>query len=341
MMSDPQKPDPHASTQQSNAEGAAPARQRIAKAMARAGLCSRREAERWIEDGRVTVNGAKITSPALDVSSGDAITVDGKPLPAAEPPRLWRYCKPRGLVTTARDEKGRATVFDNLPDRLPRVVSIGRLDINSEGLLLMTNDGDLARKLELPSTGWMRRYRVRIQGRNIDTRALEGLADGITVEGVRYGPIRAELETQQSSNAWITISLQEGKNREVRRVMEHLGYPVNRLIRVSYGPFQLGNLEFGAVEEVSPRILREQLGEVKKQIPGKGGTAKAKPRPVKPGGRKGGKGKSFNRNSPEKAGAHMASEDPAPKKKAGARKGAPKRPASRHPSQPKPGPRSD
>ena len=261
--------------------------ERIAKAMARAGLCSRREAERWIEAGRVTINGERIETPARTVGPADAVTVDGKPLPAREPARLWRYHKPRGLVTTARDEKGRATVFDNLPEHLPRVISIGRLDINSEGLLLLTNDGELARRLELPSTGWTRRYRVRIQGRAIDTERLAALADGVTVDGVRYGPIRAELESQQSSNAWLSISLQEGKNREVRRVMEHLGYPVNRLIRVAYGPFQLGRLPASDVEEVSPRILREQLGEVKKLVPGKGGTAKAKPKPVRPGGRKG------------------------------------------------------
>lgn len=295
--------------------------ERIAKAMARAGLCSRREAERWIEAGRVGVNGTRITSPALTVTPADQVVVDGKPLPAREPARLWRYHKPRGLVTTARDEKGRATVFDNLPERLPRVISVGRLDINSEGLLLLTNDGELARRLELPATGWTRRYRVRIQGRLIEQEKLDALADGITVDGVRYGPIRAEIEAQQSSNAWVSVSLQEGKNREVRRVMEHLGFPVNRLIRVAYGPFQLGRLPAGGVEEVSPRILREQLGEVKKLVPGKGGTAKAKPRPVKPGGRKG-----FSKAGGAKSGGTKAGGT-----KAGGTKTHAKRPTGRKP----------
>lgn len=291
--------------------------QRIAKAIARAGLCSRREAERWIAEGRVVVNGARIESPALSVGPDDRVEVDGKPLPAPEPPRLWRYHKPRGLVTTARDERGRATVFDNLPERLPRVISVGRLDLNSEGLLLLTNDGELARRLELPSTGWIRRYRARVQGRAIDPDALARLADGITVDGVSYGPIRAAVETQQSSNAWLTIALQEGKNREVRRVLEHLGYPVNRLIRTAYGPFQLGHLAAGAVEEVSPRILREQLGAVKKVTPGTGGTAKAKPRPVKPGQGK----RALGKKGPAR-----------PKTGApGGTKGAPKRGANRRP----------
>lgn len=307
-------------------------RQRIAKAMARAGLCSRRDAERWIEAGRVQVNGRAIDSPALTVGPEDAVLVDGKPLPAPEPARLWRYHKPRGLVTSARDEQGRATVFDNLPDRLPRVVSVGRLDINSEGLLLLTNDGELARRLELPSTGWVRRYRVRAHGR-VDADRLAALADGVTVEGVRYGPIRAELESQQASNAWVTVSLQEGKNREVRRVMEHLGYTVNRLMRVAYGPFQLGRLNPGEVEEVSPRILREQLGEAKRIVPGKGGAAKAKPKPVKPGHRKGAAGKGpKGKGAPGEGAPGKGAPGKGPSGKTPARKAASKRPAGRKPA---------
>ena len=217
--------------------------------MARAGLCSRRDAERWIADGRVAVDGAVLTSPAVTVTADSEIRVDGKPLPEPERARLWRYHKPAGLVTTHRDEKGRPTVFGALPAELPRLVSIGRLDLNSEGLLLLTNDGALARRLELPATGWVRRYRVRVHG-VVDPARLAALARGITVDGVAYGPIRAQLDRQQGSNAWITLSLQEGKNREVRRVLEHLGYPVTRLIRLAYGPFQLGHLARGAIEEV-------------------------------------------------------------------------------------------
>jgi 23S rRNA pseudouridine2605 synthase len=234
--------------------------QRIAKVLARAGLCSRRDAERWIAEGRVAVDGAVLTSPAVSVSADSDVRVDGKPLPQPERARLWRYHKPTGLVTTHRDEKGRRTVFDALPEGLPRLISIGRLDLNSEGLLLLTNDGALARRLELPATGWVRRYRVRVHGA-VDPARLETLARGVTVDRVAYGPIRAQLDRQQGSNAWITLSLQEGKNREVRRVMEHLGLPVTRLIRIAYGPFQLGLLARGAVEEVPPQVLRDQLGK--------------------------------------------------------------------------------
>ena len=232
---------------------------RIAKAMARSGLCSRRDAERWIADGRVTVNGKLIRSPALDVGPDDKVVVDGKPLPGAEPPKLWRYHKPRGLVTTHRDPEGRETVFDKLPDTLGRVISIGRLDVTSEGLLLITNDGALARHLELPSTGWLRRYRVRAHGR-ISAAALEKLKDGIEVEGVKYGPIEAQLDKEQGANVWLTIGLREGKNREVRKVLGALGLDVNRLIRISYGPFQLLELPPGEVEAVKRRVLVEQLG---------------------------------------------------------------------------------
>jgi 23S rRNA pseudouridine2605 synthase len=233
--------------------------QRIAKVLARAGLCSRRDAERWIAEGRVTLDGAVLTSPAVNVTEASDVRVDGKPLPEPDRQRLWRYHKPAGLVTTHRDERGRPTVFDALPKELPRLISIGRLDLNSEGLLLLTNDGALARRLELPATGWVRRYKVRVHG-ELDPARLAGLERGIKIDGVAYGPIRARPERQQGSNAWLTLSLQEGKNREVRRVLEHLGYPVSRLIRLAYGPFQLGHLPRGAVEEVPRKALDEQLG---------------------------------------------------------------------------------
>jgi len=240
----------------------APAEQssiRIAKAMARAGLCSRREAERWIADGRVVVNGRRIETPAVDVGPNDKVVVDGKPLPAAEPVRLWRYHKPRGLVTTHADPEGRSTVFDNLPAELPRVISIGRLDLNTEGLLLLTNDGALARHLELPATGWLRRYRVRAHGR-VTQEELDKLKDGVEIEGVCYGPVEATLDSLQGGNIWLTISLREGKNREVRRILESLGLAVNRLIRISYGPFQLLDLKPGEAEVVRRRVLADQLG---------------------------------------------------------------------------------
>ena len=236
--------------------------ERVAKAMARAGLCSRREAERWIAEGRVSLDGAVLTSPAVLVTGASDLRVDGKPIPTREPPRLWRYHKPDGLVTTHRDEKGRPTVFERLPPELPRVISVGRLDLTSEGLLLLTNDGELARSLELPARGWLRRYRVRVHGL-VDPSLLAALARGVTVDGVAYGAIRAALDRQQGSNAWLTLSLQEGKNREVRRVLEHLGYRVTRLIRVAYGPFQLGHLPRGAIEEVPQKVLREQLGGIR------------------------------------------------------------------------------
>ncbi len=232
---------------------------RIAKVIARAGLASRREAEAWIAAGRVSVNGSVISSPALNVSARDRIVVDGQPLPGRARTRLFRYHKPRGLVTTHADPEGRPTIFRALPKRLPRVISIGRLDINSEGLLLLTNDGGLARALELPATGWLRRYRVRALGR-VTQEALDRLRDGITVAGIHYGPIEATLDREQGANVWLTVGLREGKNREVRKVLEQLGLTVNRLIRVSYGPFELGELDDGDVEEVETEELRQALG---------------------------------------------------------------------------------
>lgn len=233
--------------------------ERIAKRIARAGLASRREAEKMIEAGRVAVNGKKIESPALNVSAADQIEVDGKALAAAEPVRMWRYHKPLGLVTTTSDEKGRETVFDALPSDMPRVMSIGRLDLNSEGLLLLTNDGALKRKLELPSTGWVRKYRVRAKG-SPSAADLEPLRRGISVEGETFRPMSVDLDRQQGANFWLTIGLREGKNREIRRALGELGFAVNRLIRISYGPFQLGELARGDVEELRPKVLRDQLG---------------------------------------------------------------------------------
>ena len=232
---------------------------RIAKVLARAGLCSRREAERWIESGRVQVNGRKLKSPAFNVPEGAVILVDGKPLPTAQEPRLWRYHKPPGLLTTNSDPEGRPTIFERLPREIPRVISVGRLDINSEGLLLLTNDGDLARKMELPDTGWKRQYRVRVHG-TVRPHELEKLKKGLTVDGIHYAPIDARLEKQDAANAWLTVDLIEGKNREIRRVMEHLGLRVNRLIRVAYGPFHIGKLVRGQVMELPTKALRENLG---------------------------------------------------------------------------------
>jgi len=234
--------------------------ERIAKVVSRAGLASRRDAEEWIVQGRVTVNGRVINSPALDVTENDVVTVDGKPLPPRERTRLFLFHKPRGLMTTHADPEGRPTVFDNLPEGLPRLISVGRLDFNTEGLLLLTNDGGLARALELPDTGWLRRYRVRAHG-EVTQAQLDELKKGVEVDGVKYGPIDATLERDQGANVWLVFAIREGKNREVRNVMAHLGLEVNRLIRVSYGPFQLQELAEGAVEEVRTRVLREQLGE--------------------------------------------------------------------------------
>jgi 23S rRNA pseudouridine2605 synthase len=234
--------------------------ERVAKVIARAGLCSRREAEQWITQSRVSVNDALITSPALNVRQTDKIVVDGVPLPQRERTRLFLYYKPRGLVTTNSDPEGRPTIFAALPKGLPRLVSVGRLDLNTEGLLLLTNDGGLARVLELPETGWLRRYRVRAHGR-VTQPELDALRSGVEIAGVRYGAIEAALDREQGANIWLTFAIREGKNREVRNVLEHLGLQVNRLIRISYGPFQLGEMREGAVEEVRTRMLRDQLGE--------------------------------------------------------------------------------
>ena len=236
--------------------------ERIAKRLARAGVCSRRDAERLIEAGRVTLDGEVLTNAAINVDENSVILVDGERIPEIERPRLWRYHKPRGQVTTDRDPEGRPTVFDNLPEDLPRVISVGRLDMDSEGLLLLTNDGELARLLELPSTGWLRRYRVRVFGK-LQPAALKRLADGITIEGVVYGAIQVTVDQHGANNSWLTVGLREGKNREIRRVMEYLGLQVNRLIRISFGPFQLGDLDEGRADEVKERVLRDQLGVAK------------------------------------------------------------------------------
>jgi 23S rRNA pseudouridine2605 synthase len=238
--------------------------ERVAKVLARAGVASRRDVERLIGEGKVALNGVVLESPAIKVGPQDILTVDGQVVSAAEPARLFRYNKPAGLMTTHKDPKGRRTVFDALPPGLPRLISVGRLDLSSEGLLLLTNDGGLARALELPATGLKRQYRARALGR-IDQARLDKLKEGITVEGVRYGAIEAHLdkakEGTRGANVWLTVSIAEGKNREVRRVLEALGLKVNRLIRVAYGPFALGTLAPGAVEEVGPRVIREQLAE--------------------------------------------------------------------------------
>jgi 23S rRNA pseudouridine2605 synthase len=247
--------------------------ERVAKRIARSGLCSRRDAERLIAAGRVAVDGTVLSSPAVTVTAANLVTVDGEPLPALEEARLFRYHKPAGVLTAARDPEGRPTIYDRLPEGLPRLMPIGRLDMASEGLLLLTNDGGLKRRLELPATGWLRRYRVRVHGQ-IDEAKLQALEHGIEIDGFRYGPIHATLDRVQGSNAWLTVALREGKNREIRRVLEHFGWPVSRLIRLSFGPFQLGRLPAGALEEVPAKVLREQLGA----RPASGPPARGKPR---------------------------------------------------------------
>ena len=252
--------------------------ERIAKVLARRGVASRREAEKLIAAGRIKVNGKVIDSPALNVTPEDAIAFDNQPVAEAQATRLWLYHKPSGLVTTMRDEKGRKTVFETLPEDLPRVVSVGRLDLTSEGLLLLTNDGELARKLELPSTAWTRKYRVRIHGAPKE-EDFAPLRKGLSVDGERFQPMSVTLDRQQGRNAWATIGLREGKNREIRRAMEAVGFRVNRLIRISYGPFQLGELKAGAVEEIRARVLRDQLGlETPKAEVGKKTVTRQRPR---------------------------------------------------------------
>ena len=258
--------------------GDTPEGDRIAKVLSRAGVASRREAERLIEMGEVKVNGKVITSPALNVTARDKITVRGEPVGQPEPPRLWLYYKPEGLVTSASDEKGRDTVFDHLPEDMPRVMSVGRLDLNSEGLLLLTNDGELKRRLELPSTGWLRKYRVRVKGNPTDPD-LEPLRKGVTIEGEKFQPMDVKLDRHQGANAWLTVGLREGKNREIRRAMSHIGLTVNRLIRISYGPFRLNELQPGEVEEVKPRVLRDQLGLAEAEPDQKPRRPAAKPAP--------------------------------------------------------------
>lgn len=235
-----------------------PKGEKIAKVMAHAGLCSRRDAEQWIADGRVVLNGSVLTDPAERVSNNDTIKVDGKIIGQKVPTRLFLYHKPVGLLTTHKDEHGRPTVFENLPKNLPRLISVGRLDLNSEGLLLLTTDGELSRYLELPATGWTRRYRVRVFG-DLDEQALKDLEKGITVEGIHYGSIKVNIESRKGQNSWLSVSLKEGKNREIRRVMAALNLDVNRLIRQSYGPFQLGTMARGNVKEVYGEVLRQQI----------------------------------------------------------------------------------
>lgn len=233
--------------------------ERLAKFMARSGVCSRRGAEELIAQKRVTVNGEVIDTPAFNVEGNEKILLDGEKLPQKDLTRLWLYYKPVGLVTSHKDEKGRPTVFDNLPAGLPRVISVGRLDLNSEGLLLLTNNGELSRKLELPSNGWVRRYKVRVHG-FVDLKKLQSLQKGTVIEGIEYGPINAAIESQQGANTWLQVTLSEGKNREIRKVMKSIGLEVSRLIRLSYGPFQLGSLKKGEAKEVPTKVLKDQLG---------------------------------------------------------------------------------
>ena len=279
------------SDQDENGDGVE--RQRIAKYLSRAGVCSRRDAEKLIEDGRVTVDHRVLTTPAFKVTGREEIVVDGKVIPPHEPTRLWRLHKPRGCVTTNKDPEGRVTVFDRLPESMPRVISIGRLDYNSEGLLLFTNDGELARTLELPQTGWTRRYRIRAYG-SVTQKDLDELQNGIEVDGIEYASIEASLDRQQGDNVWITMKLTEGKNREIKRVLGALGLDVNRLIRLSYGPFQLGDIPEGTTLEVPYKTLVEQVGHIhtirpkeddsKKKFTGSKGRSKSGKKPFKKGG---------------------------------------------------------
>jgi 23S rRNA pseudouridine2605 synthase len=273
--------DPIADVESGQAEGG----ERIAKLLARAGVGSRRDVERMIQEGRVAIDGKVLTEPGIKPAADAIITVDGAVIAEPEPTRLWRYHKPTGLITSHKDPQGRPTVFDALAGDLPRVISVGRLDINSEGLLLLTNDGELARALEQPATGWVRRYRARAHGRTTQ-ETLNTLKDGVTVDGVHYGPIEARLDKAkdgaQGANLWISVALTEGKNREVRKVLESIGLKVNRLIRLSYGPFQLGTLAQGAVEEIGPRVIREQLAGIVPPENMPAGDRKVRPGPQAP-----------------------------------------------------------
>lgn len=322
-----------------------PEGERIAKVLSRAGIASRREAERLIELGEVKVNGKVITSPALNVTAKDKITVRGEPVGQPEPPRLWLYYKPEGLVTSAADEKGRDTVFDHLPEDMPRVMSVGRLDLNSEGLLLLTNDGELKRRLELPSTGWLRKYRVRVKGNPTDPD-LEPLRKGITIEGEKFQKMEVKLDRHQGANAWLTVGLREGKNREIRRAMAHIGLTVNRLIRTSYGPFRLNELQPGEVEEVKPKVLREQLGLSEAEVPGgprpgrKAPEPKQAAKPAKPMLKPGEGLKQLSeawKKATRPAGAKA--ERPAPARPASSERATPARPARPHGTPSRPGPR--
>ncbi len=318
-------------------EGEHKSGERIAKVIARAGLGSRREAEAWIAAGRVAVNGKAIASPAVNVSAADRISVDGAPLPARERTRLFLFHKPRGLVTTHADPGGRPTIFGGLPKGLPRLISVGRLDLNTEGLLLLTNDGGLARVLELPETGWLRRYRVRAHGRVTQVQ-LDTLREGVTIDGIRYGPIEAAIERDQGSNVWITFAIREGKNREVKNVLGHLGLEVARLIRVSFGPFQLGQLPPGAVEEVKTRHLREQLGERIAALAGADFSAPmsdSPTRPATPATPRSSRGQALPRER-GRDGASSASTDHAEKPQRGVRQPAPIHPKKAHGERPKP-----
>ncbi len=297
--------------------------ERVAKVIARAGLCSRRDAERWIEMGRVNVNGKPLITPAMTVLPTDTVEVDGKPLPEREAARLWRYHKPAGLVVSHRDEKDRTSVFDKMPEDLPRVISIGRLDINTEGLLLLTNDGGLARLLELPATGWVRRYRVRANGK-VTPEVLESLKNGLQVDGVQFGPIDAKLDKEQGANVWLTIALREGKNREVKKICEHLGLKVGRLIRTSFGPFQLGELARGAVDEISQKVLNEQVRGGTKRKEGAKPKKSANPK-LGPDGkpfRKPKRSGTKNKSSGKPASGKPASGNPSASKPARKRPGA-------------------
>ncbi|MEW2913681.1 pseudouridine synthase [Leisingera sp. JC11] len=325
------KPGPKSQPRKAAAKpeaGASPEGDRIAKVLSRAGVASRREAERMIAEGRVSVNGKKIDSPALNVTAADRISVDGQPLPEAEAPRMWLYYKPTGLVTSNSDEKGRKTIFDELPEDMPRVMTVGRLDLNSEGLLLLTNDGGIKRKLELPSTGWLRRYRVRINGRPKD-EDFAPLRKGLVIEGEKFQPMTVSLDRQQGANAWLTVGLREGKNREIRRAMEDIGFTVNRLLRVSYGPFQLGDLKPGDVEELRPRVVRDQLGlEPEEEKPAGRPTRSRGGKPAgRPMGKPGGKPAAKAPAKPGKPAGKAA----APRSDRPAQRGGGKRPIGKNP----------